>query len=127
LFRYGLIRKIQDRKPAPAVRINASIMLARSRPAAPDRVRLSSPSSSIGKQAPMKMTSASDGKAVWWSTSLNTTAVMPPVANANVPPATSSHGNLRRGRFFRTPRQIAAVLLSTIATDAGRPTAGKSR
>jgi hypothetical protein len=127
LFRYGLIKKVQDRKPAPTVRISASIMLARSRGAAPDRVSVTSPASNIGKHAPRKTASARDGNAVRCNVWLRTTAVMLPVPKARMPPPSSSRGTARRGRLRRTPTTTAVALVSTMAARSGRPIAGTVR
>ncbi len=120
LSRYGLIRNVQDRKPAPTVRMSASSRLARSRTAAPERVSAASPSTCAGKHSPRKMTSATDGNAVWCSAS-RTAAVMLPAPNAKMPRPHSSHGAARRGRLRRTPTTMAAVLVSTnVVSTSGR-------
>jgi hypothetical protein len=125
--RYGPIRNVQERNAAPAVRISPSIMLARSRIIAPERVRLISASTSVGKHRTRKIASATDGNAVWWKTSVSTIAVIVPLANVKLLAASTSQGNRRRGRLRRTPIRIPATLVPATSTNAIGVSGGTSR
>jgi hypothetical protein len=99
-------------------------MLARSKIAAPDRVKLSSPTKNSGNDTPRNTTSACAGN---WPGGTTASANTVPTANVSKPAPRKIQGQRRRGRFRAIPIPKAAVLDRTVAAQARMPNAGTSR